>query len=166
MKQKSTKTQPKINRKSIKNQPKIIRKSLLERSRRSLRAKTQKNPKKSEILASLGTVLDPSWRPLDAVLALGSPSWAVLGRLGALLSPLKSDVKIDQKKDAFQDRFLHQCWWILGRKMEPSWHQHRSKIVANCEKWFLKNRALAAAEARFLRFWGSKIRMKNYQRSL
>ena len=44
-----------------------------------------------------------SWGPLGAVLALGSPSWAVLGRLGALLGRLKIDVKIYQKIDAFQD---------------------------------------------------------------
>ena len=49
--------------------------------------------------------LGPSWGPLGAVLALGSPSWAVLERLGALLSRLKIDVQIDQKIDAFQDRF-------------------------------------------------------------
>ena len=47
---------------------------------------------------------DASWGcfggPLGAVLALGSPSWGVLGRLGALLNRLKIDVKIDQKIDA------------------------------------------------------------------
>ena len=123
MKQKSTKTQPKINRKSTKNQPKNIQKSVLERSRGSLGAKTQKNPKKYEFLASLGTVLAPSWRPLGAVLALGSPSWAVLGRLGALLSPLKIDAKIDQEFDACQDRFVHQFSSIFASKMEPNYHQ-------------------------------------------
>ena len=50
--------------------------------------------------------LGPSWEPLGAVLALRSPSWAVLEHLGALLSRLKIDVKIDQKIDAFEDRFL------------------------------------------------------------
>ena len=70
----------------------------------------------------LGAILGPSWGPLGAVLALGSPSWAVLGRLGALLSRLKIDVKIDQKIDAFQDRFLERFWWIFEEKMEACWH--------------------------------------------
>ena len=72
--------------------------------------------------------LGPSWRrlggPLGAVLALGSPSWADLGRLGVVLGRLKIDVKIDQKIDALQDRFLMRFWWILGGKMEASWHQN------------------------------------------
>ena len=42
---------------------------------------------------------------------------------------------MDQKIDAFQDRFLKRCWWILGGKMEASWHQNRSKIDACCETW-------------------------------
>ena len=72
----------------------------------------------------LGAILGPSCGFLGAVLALGSPSWAVLGRLGALLGRLKNDVKIDQKINAFQDRFWERFWWILGRKMEPSRYQN------------------------------------------
>ena len=30
---------------------------------------------------------------------------------------------MDKKIDAVQDRFLKRCWWILGGKMEASWHQ-------------------------------------------
>ncbi len=30
---------------------------------------------------------------------------------------------IDQKIDAFQDLFLMRFGWILGGKMEASWHQ-------------------------------------------
>ena len=74
------------------------------------------------------------WVPLGAVLALGSPSWAVLGRLGALLSRLKIDVKIDQKIDAFQDRFLERFWWILGGKTDPSWHPNGIKNRSYLEK--------------------------------
>ena len=99
----------------------------MERSRGTLEAKTQKNTKKSQLLASFGTLLAASWRPLDAVLALGSPSWAVLGRLGALLSPLKIDVKIDQEFDACQDRFLRQFSSIFASKMEPNYHQDGMK---------------------------------------
>ena len=39
----------------------------------------------------------------------------------------KIDAEIDQKIDAFQDTFLEQFWWILGRKMEASWYQHGNK---------------------------------------
>ena len=53
-----------------------------------------------------GTLLGPSWERLGTVLALGSPSWAVLGRLGVFLGPLKIDVEINQKIDAFQDLVL------------------------------------------------------------
>ena len=45
---------------------------------------------------------------------------------------------MDQKIDAFQDRFLKRCWWILGGKMEASWHQNRSKIDACCETRFFE----------------------------
>ena len=48
-----------------------------------------------------------------------APSWAPKS------SPNreKIDAKIDQKIDACQDRFLMGFWWILGGKMEASWHQ-------------------------------------------
>ena len=92
-----------------------------------LAAKIEKRRKKSELLGPLGAILGPSWGPLGAVLALGSPSWAVLGRLGALLSRLKIDVKIDHKIDAFQDWFLNRVWWIFEEKMEACWHSNRAK---------------------------------------
>ena len=69
-------------------------------------AKIEKMRMRRELLGPHGAILGPSWGPLGAVLALGSPSWAVLGRLGAIWSRLKIDVKIDQKINAFQDRFL------------------------------------------------------------
>ena len=86
-------------------------------------AKIEKTRSARGFLAPHGALLDPSWRPLGAVLALGSPSWAVLGRLGGLWSPLKIDVKIDQEIDACQDRFLHQFSSIFASKMEPNYHQ-------------------------------------------
>ena len=73
-----------------------------------LAAKIEKTRSARELLDPLGAILGPSWEPLGTVLAFGSQSWAVLGRLGALLSRLKIDVKIDQKIDAFQDRFLER----------------------------------------------------------
>ena len=79
----------------------------------------------------LGAVLGASWGRLGAWIA-------VLGRLGALLSRLKIDVKIDQKSDASWDRFLGGFWWIFGGKIKACWHQNRSKIDANFEKRFFE----------------------------
>ena len=72
-------------------------------------AKSEKRPKKPELLRPLGVILGPSWGPLGAVLALGSPSWADLVRLGVVLGRLGIDIKIDQKIDALQDRFWMRC---------------------------------------------------------
>ena len=76
-----------------------------------------------------GSILVPTWLHFGSIFrVLGrlgrllgrlGASW---GRLGAVLGRLKIDVKIDQKINAFQDRFLMQFWWILGGKMEASWH--------------------------------------------
>ena len=41
-------------------------------------------PNKSEGDPSFGAILGPSWGPLGAVLALGSPLWGVLGPSGAV----------------------------------------------------------------------------------
>ena len=66
------------------------------------------------------------WDPLGAVLGsfLG-PSWRLGRRLGptlVVLVPLKIDAKIDQFLNASWDRIFEGFWWILERKMEPSWH--------------------------------------------
>ena len=81
-------------------------KSLLEGYRKALGGSWRPRSKKDRLPTNFWGLLGPSWGPLGAVLALGSPSWAVLGHLGALLSRLKIDVKIDQKIDAFQDRYF------------------------------------------------------------
>ena len=96
----------KIDNRSIKNGPKISLGGVSGGPWGLLAAKIEKTRKEPQLSGPLGAILGPSWGPLGAVLALGSPSWAVLERLGALLSRLKIDVKIDQKIDAFQDRFL------------------------------------------------------------
>ena len=136
--QKSTQKPSKIDQKSTKNEPKISLGGVSGGPWGLLAAKIEKTRKKSQLLGPLGAILGPSWGPLGAVLALGSPSWAVLGRLGAIWSRLKIDVKIDQKINAFQDRFLKRFWWILGGKMEASWHQNQLKIDACCEMRFFE----------------------------
>ena len=65
------------------------------------------------------------WNPLGAVLGrfLG-PSWRLSRRLGAtlvVLDPQKIDAKIDQFFSASWNPIFERFWWILGRKMEPSW---------------------------------------------
>ena len=69
-----------------------------------------------------GSFLGPSWGRLGALLG---PSWRLSRRLGAtlvVLDPQKIDAKIDQFLSASWDRIFGGFWWILGRKMEPSWH--------------------------------------------
>ena len=66
------------------------------------------------------------WGPLEAILGrFWGPSWRLSRRLGptlVVLDPQKIDAKIDQFLSASWDRIFGGCWWILGRKMEPSWH--------------------------------------------
>ena len=50
---------------------------------------------------------------------------------------IKIDAKICRKIDGFGNRFLEGFWWILGGKMEASWHQNGIKIrsyLEMCEK--------------------------------
>ena len=60
-------------------------------------------------------------------------------------------------------------WKDFGGFWKAKWSQVGTKIdqksmpIAKCD--FLKNRALAAAGARFLRFWGSKLGAKMDQKS-
>ena len=95
----------KIYQKSSKNGPKISLGGVSGGPWGPLAAKIEKKRKnKKQLLGPLGAILGPSWGPLGAVLALGSPSWADLGRVGVVLGRLENDVKIDQKNDAHQDR--------------------------------------------------------------
>ena len=59
---------------------------------------------------------------------------------------------------------------LLGTMLGPSWSQVGTKIdqksMPIAKSDFLKNRALAAAGARFLRFWGSKFGIKIKQKSM
>ena len=50
----------------------------------------------------------------------------------------KIDAKIEQKINAFQDRFLMRFEWILEGKMEASWQQKRRTIDANFERPFFE----------------------------
>ena len=76
------------------------------------------------LLGCLGGVLGASWERFGTVLS-GSwvptwvPKWSQLEQ--------KIDPKINHFLDASWNRFLVGFWWILGAKMEPSWHQHGIK---------------------------------------
>ena len=67
--------------------------------------------------------LNPRRRVLREKVATMVPSsassWSQNGK--------KIHPKINQKIDASWDRFLEGFWWILGGKMEPSWHQNGIK---------------------------------------
>ena len=100
----------KINATSIENRPKIDQKCTKNPSWRGLggplgalggqdRKKTNAMRTFGASWGHLGAVLGASWGRLGAWIA-------VLGRLGAIWNRLQKDVKIDQKINAFQDRFL------------------------------------------------------------
>ena len=50
----------------------------------------------------------------------------------------KSDAKIDQKIDAFEDRILMRFGRILGGNMEATWHQNQRNIDASFERPFFE----------------------------
>ena len=93
----------KIDQKSTKNEPNISLGGVSGGPWGLLAAKIEKTQKKIQTFGAswghLGPLLGASWGRLGAWIA-------VLGRLGAIWSRLKIDVKIDQKINAFQDRFL------------------------------------------------------------
>ena len=98
------------------------------------------------------------------------PSLAVLGRLGVIWGRLKFDVKIDQKIDTFQDRFLTRCWWILGRKSrqvgtridQKSDHKLTSYQKCRTGLWYCENYYFSIEIA----FWRSKHRSNIDQKSI
>ena len=61
-------------------------------------------------------------------------------------------------------------WKEFNGFWEGKWRQVGTKIdqksMSSAKSDFLKNRALAAAGARFLRFWGSKLGLKIDQASI
>ena len=73
----------------------------------------------------------------------------------------KIDAKIDQKFDASWDRFSEGFWWIWGGKMEPSWHQKRSKIDANCEKRFFEKPCSRCSGGSIFEILGVEVGSKN-----
>ena len=77
--QKSINNPSKIDQKSTKNCPKISLGGVSGSPWGLLAAQIDETRKRRELLDPLGAILGPSWGPLGAVLALGSPSWAVLG---------------------------------------------------------------------------------------
>ena len=143
---KSIKSRPKNDQKTIQNRSKLDQKSIKiengdQESHRSASGQSppgfrcRKKPQKPPNMA-------PTWLPKRSQ------------------NGLKINAKIDQNFDNFRDRFLKDFNGFLA----PKWSQVGTKIdqksmpIAKCD--FLKNRALAAAGARFLRFWGSKLGIK------
>ena len=152
-------------------------KSLLERSRGALGGFWRPIPKKEggarffwTLLGPSWPSLGPSWRPLGAVLAVLTASWArLVPVLAAKIGP-KVDSTSMQKSIIFLMLFEIGFLMDFGRFGEPKWSQVGTKIGSkfdiNFEERFLKNRALAAAGARFLRIGGSKLGPKINQKSI
>ena len=79
----------------------------------------------------------------------------------------KIDLKIDQIFDASWNRFLKGFWWILGGKLEPSWHQHRVKNRCYLENVGKHENIIKPMEFQwFLMFRGSKLGAKIDQKSI
>ena len=61
-------------------------------------------------------------------------------------------------------------WKDFDGFWEGKWSQVDTQIhhksMPSAKSDFLKNRALATAGARFLKFWGSKLGAKTYQKSI
>ena len=98
-----------------KMEPKWVKISKKIGSKKQRNKKEGGTPQGRSIFAEKVANMAPSWLPKS------------------IKNQLKIDAKIDQKFDASWDRFLVGFWRILEGKMEPSWHQNRSKINANCE---------------------------------
>ena len=89
--------------------------------------------------------------------ARGPPIWTQLGSQDGA----KMEKKSMQKSIKNLMHLGMDFWQDFGGFWKAKWSQVGTKInqksmpIAKCD--FLKNRALAAAWARFLRFWGSKL---------
>ena len=73
----------------------------------------------------------------------------------------KFDAKIDQKIDASWDRFLEGFWWILGGKMEASWHQNGIKNVHNFERRFFEKSCSRCSGGSIFEILGVEVGSKN-----
>ena len=121
----------------------------------TLRLSHSKNRFQKATQQKKGRTLIPS--PL-----LGRKSGQHGSKLGSEIDQksINIDAKIDRFFDASWGRFLKD----FGGFWKAKWSQVGTKIdqksmpIAKCD--FLKNRALAAAGARFLRFWESKLGVK------
>ena len=100
-------------------------------------------------------------------LSFPPPCWA---EKAANMAPSWAPKSIKKRKKTMQKsikNLMHlgiDFWEDFGGFWKAKWSQVGTKIdqksmpIAKCD--FLKNRALAAAGARFLRFWGSKLGVK------
>ena len=162
MDQKSTKNQSTMDQTSTKNRPKSRSGGLrgrfggllgrLGRSKASLEASWRR----------LGGVLEGCWRPLGR-------SWAEKGRQhGSNLAPKTEPKPIKNRSQnwwlffsASWNRFVEGFWWILDANMEPSWHQNRSKIDANCEKRFFEKSCSRCSGGSIFEILGVEVGSKN-----
>ena len=153
----------KINAKTIKNLPKIWQKWTKNQSWRglgrplgALGGQDRKNTNAMRTFGAswghLGAVLGASWGRLGAWIA-------VLGRLGALLSRLKIDVKIDQKIDGIGfsidfGGFLKEKWKHVGTKIEQ-------KSMPTSKSDFLKKLHFSVRKTMILKVQGIEVGGKN-----
>ena len=120
-KQKPNQNPSNILQKSIKNLPKISPGGFLDHLGSLLGGgvgdKTRGTRTFGGLLSRLGNLLGPSWRH-------SGPSWCFLGGSYGAKMATNIDSKIDHFFDASWNQSLGGFWWILGTKIEPSWHQN------------------------------------------
>ena len=161
-------TSTNINQKLSKIRPKIVQNRGLKGSGAGLEASWAVfgDPKRlwrhlGPSWRHLGGVLEGSWRPLGR-------SWAEQGRQHGSNLALKMEPKPIKDQTPKLISFLvplgMYVWKDFGGFWMPTWSQvgtridQRSMPIAKSD--FFKNHALAAAGARFLIFWGSKLGVK------
>ena len=118
----------KIDQKSTKNQPKMYQKTVSGEPWGLLAAKTKKDKKRYELLGPHGRILGPSWKSLGAVLALGSPSWAALGRLESKKNRCKNRSKKRCILDSIFGRILVDFWTQNGGMLAPKSIKNRCQL--------------------------------------
>ena len=100
-------------------------------------------PQRRPILEENGANMVPTW----------APRWSP--------NRTKIDAKINEKIDASWNRFLNGCWWILGGKMEASWHPHGIKNVHNFERRFFGKSCSRYSGGSIFEILGVKVESKN-----
>ena len=124
-------------------------------------------PKSKQVGTKMGSVAPWVASRVDFSVALGPPTFPLTFycqlefQFGSQPRWPKNRSKNRSFLNASWDRFLVGFSWILVAKWKQVGTKLGSQIDLNLEGRFFKNRALAAAGARFFRIWGVQVGSKN-----